>query len=436
MARQEMMSVSRARTLSGEITLPGDKSISHRAIMLGSLAEGTSTIHHLSPGVDCASTVRCMRALGIRIVRSGREGQTVLCSGKGLYGLSEPAGVLYAGNSGTTMRLLSGILAAQPFFSVLSGDASLRSRPMKRIIEPLVRMGADISGRVENSYAPLAIRGNPLSAITYTLPVPSAQVKSAILFAGLYAEGSTIIREYSSSRDHTERMLQQMGARLSSEGGLIALERQQTALKPLTIDIPGDISSAAYWLVAGAIHPAASITIRHCGINPGRTGVIDILERMGARIRLTNIRDEGNEPVADIQVESSRMRGIEIEGAIIPRLIDEIPILAVAACFASGQTVIRDALELRVKESDRITTTVQELSRMGAEIEELPDGMVIRGGAALEGTEVNSQGDHRLAMSLAVAGLVAGGQTRILNSRAARISYPGFREDMDRLSVK
>lgn len=433
-AQQEAMKVQKARKLSGTITVPGDKSVSHRAVLLASLAEGKSIIRHFSPGADCASTIRCMRALGIRISRYKTEKDTIICHGNGMYGLVEPAGVLYAGNSGTTMRLLSGILAAQTFFSVISGDLSLRNRPMKRIIEPLTLMGADISGRRNNTCAPLAIKGRGLSSIAYTLPVPSAQVKSSILLAGLYADGITTIREFGQSRDHTERMLQQMGACLSSEAGFIELNHHEAALRPLSLTVPGDMSSAAYWLVAGAIHPDAHIKIAHCGINPTRTGIIDILEKMGAKISLTNIRDEENEPVADIQIESSHLRGIEIEGAIIPRLIDEIPILAVAACFASGDTVIRGAQELRVKESDRIMTTIRELSKMGAKIEELPDGMIIKGKAQLVGTGVDSHNDHRLAMSLAIAGLVARGETIIMNSRAAVISYPGFFTDLNAIS--
>ncbi len=431
-AEQEIIRVSRARRLSGEIDVPGDKSISHRAVILGSLAAGISTLRHFAPGADCASTIRCLKSLGIKIVR---QESCILIHGKSMDGLIEPCGILNAGNSGTTIRLLSGILAAQPFFSIISGDASLRNRPMKRIIEPLRLMGADISGRRNNSLAPLAITGKPLSAIKYTLPVPSAQVKSAILLAGLYAQGNTSIIEHGNSRDHTERMLQQMGACVSSTNSEIIVNQQDNPLNPLSITVPGDISSAAYWLVAGAVHPDAAIKILRCGINPTRTGILDVLERMGAKISLSAVRQEGDEPVADIHVETSRLHGIDIERSIMPRLIDEIPIVAVAACFASGNTVIRDAAELRVKESDRILTTIQELSRMGAKIEELPDGMVIKGGTPLKGAEVYSHNDHRLAMSLAIAGLMAKGETVISNSRAIDISYPPFSKDLALLSA-
>jgi 3-phosphoshikimate 1-carboxyvinyltransferase len=324
------------------------------------------------------------------------------------------------------MRLLGGLLASQPFLSVITGDDSLRSRPMGRLIEPLRLMGAEIWGRGQDSFAPLVIKGKKLRGIDFTLPVPSAQIKSAILLASLFAHGNTVLHQAIPSRDHTERMLKQMGASLESQGNSISLLPLSSSLVPVNLRVPGDISSAAYFLVAGAVHPNARIVIRDCGINPTRTGIIDILLAMGARLKIVNKPAEAGEPLANIVVESSELKGIEVGGDIIPRLIDEIPVLAVAGCVAKGKTVIRDAAELRVKESDRIATVAGELSRLGAKIEPLPDGMVIHGGRLLSGTEVDSHSDHRLAMSLAVAGLVAKGETTITHAQAVRVSYPAF----------
>jgi 3-phosphoshikimate 1-carboxyvinyltransferase len=324
------------------------------------------------------------------------------------------------------MRLLGGLLASQPFLSVITGDASLRSRPMGRLIEPLRLMGAEIWGRGRDSFAPLVIKGKKLRGIDFTLPVPSAQIKSAILLAGLFARGNTVLHQIIPSRDHTERMLKRMGASLESQGNAISLLPLSSPLTPINLHIPGDISSAAYFLVAGAIHPNARIMVRGCGINPTRTGIIDILLAMGAKLKINNKRLEAGEPLADIVVESSELKGIEVGGDIIPRLIDEIPVLAVAGCVARGKTVIKDAGELRVKESDRIATVAGELSRLGAKIEPLPDGMIVYGGRPLSGTEVDSHSDHRLAMSLAVAGLIAKGETTIKHARVAQVSYPAF----------
>jgi len=424
------VTIRAARRLAGEVSPPGDKSISHRAVMLNALTDSTATVTNLAPGDDVRSTIRCLRALGVSIKR--REDSTIIY-GTAKAGLKEPEDVLNAGNSGTTIRLMAGILAAQPFFSVITGDASLRSRPMKRIIEPLQQMGAGIWGRDDGSLAPLAIHGGRLRGIDCRLPVASAQVKSAVLLAALFARGKTTVEEPSKSRDHTERMLRSMGARLETSGTRVEL-KPGGGLKPLSLRVPGDISSGAFWMVAAAIHPEARITIRDCGMNPTRTGVIDALKAMGTRLKIANERLEGDEPVADITVESSRLQGIEISGDLIPRLIDEIPVLAVAACMADGRTAIRDAAELRVKESDRIAATVAELSRLGARIEELPDGMIIYGGKRLMGTEVSSHLDHRLAMSLAVAGLVAKGRTTILQADSVAISYPGFWHDLFKLS--
>jgi len=426
--------ISSPKQLVGEVTVPGDKSISHRALILSSLALGNSKISNISPGRDCQSTINCLRALGVRFARQENEPMAILVHGVGNTSLTEAKNILNVGNSATTMRLLSGVLAVQPFLSIFTGDSSIRSRPMKRLIEPLRLMGAEIYGRGENSFAPLVIRGKRLYGVTYSLPIPSAQIKSAILLAGLFAGGSTAIEESQHSRDHTERLLKRMGAKLESDNSHIFLTPLTAPLTSVDLCVPGDISSAAYWLVAGAIHPNAKIKIANCGINPTRTGIIDALLAMGAKLKIENQRLEGNEPLADLYVESSRLKAIEISGDIIPRLIDEIPLLAVAACVAQGDTLIRGAGELRVKESDRIETIARELSRLGANIEELSDGMVIHGGRLLLGAEVRSHLDHRLAMSLAVAGLVARGSTLIHNARVAEISYPDFWEEMEKLA--
>ena len=422
-----MRTVRPCSRLEGEITLPGDKSISHRAIILNSLAEGEAKIQNSAPGRDCLSTVKSLRALGVGIGRRGSpDSPDLTVSGTGGDGLKEAADVLNAGNSATTVRLLGGLLASQPFLSIITGDVSLRKRPMGRLIEPLRLMGADVRGRGRDSFAPLVIKGARLRGIDFTMPVASAQIKSAILLAGLYSHGPTVIHQPILSRDHTERMLKRMGVALQSQGDSISLLPLSHPLVPLNLRVPGDISSAAYFLVAGAIHPNARIVIRDCGINPTRTGIIDVLVAMGARLKINNERLEAGEPLADIVVECSELRGIEVGGDIVPRLIDEIPVLAVAGCFARGKTVIRDAGELRVKESDRIATVASELSRLGARVEPLPDGMIVYGGKVLSGTEVDSHFDHRLAMSLAIAGLVAKGQTTIKHARVAEVSYPAF----------
>jgi 3-phosphoshikimate 1-carboxyvinyltransferase len=418
------------KQLVGEIAVPGDKSISHRALILSSLADGRSQISNLSPGKDCRSTINCLRALGIKLIKQGEKPSTVSVIGVGRAGLTEAKNVLNAGNSGTTMRLLGGLLSSQPFLSVITGDISLRSRPMKRLIEPLRLMGAEIYGRENDTLAPLIIRGKNLHGINYLLPVPSAQIKSAILLAGLFAKGDTILEQPQPSRDHTELLLKRMGVHIESKNNSILLTPVKEQLAAVDLNVPGDISSAAYWLVAGAIHPNAKIKILNCGVNPTRTGVIDVLLNMGARLRIENQRVEGNEPVADLNIESSRLKGTEIGGDLIPRLIDEIPLIAVAGCVAEGKTTIRDANELRVKESDRIASTSRELARLGARIDELPDGMVVYGGEPLVGNEVQSHHDHRLAMSLAVAGLVARGNTSIQNARVAAISNPNFWEEL------
>jgi 3-phosphoshikimate 1-carboxyvinyltransferase len=425
--RVETRTIKPCPRLEGEVVLPGDKSISHRAVILNSLAKGKAKIDNFAPGRDCLATVRCLRALGVEIDRKGsRDSPTLLVSGTGEDGLKEASNVLDAQDSATTMRLLGGLLSSQPFLSVITGDVSLRNRPMGRLIEPLRLMGAEVWGRGRDSFAPLVIKGKKLHGIDFTLSVPSAQIKSAIILAGLFARGNTVLYQAIPSRDHTERMLKRMGASLESQGNSISLLPLSSPLVPINLRVPGDVSSAAYFLVAGAIHPNARIVIRNCGINPTRTGIIDILLAMGATLKIDNERLEASETLADIVVESSELKGIEVGGDIIPRLIDEIPVLAVAGCVAKGKTVIKDAGELRVKESDRIATVVSELSRMGAKIEPLPDGMVIYGGRPLLGTEVDSHFDHRLAMSLAVAGLIAKGETIIRHAQVAHVSYPAF----------
>jgi len=422
--------ISPGPALKGEITLPGDKSISHRAVLLNSIAQGKARLSNFSPGADCASTVACLQALGVKIRQVASDPLTIAVQGVGKGGLREAESVLDAGNSATTMRLLTGLLAAQPFLSIITGDDSLRSRPMDRLIRPLRLMGAKIWGRGGDSLGPLAIKGGELHGVDYALPVPSAQVKSAILIAALFAQGETTVQEPAKSRDHTERLLQAMGVKLKVNGTSVSLSSPVAALNSLDLDIPGDISSAAYWLVAAAIHPNAQVMVKNTGINSTRTGIVEVLLKMGARLRIDNQRRVGDEPVADLLIESSELSGVEIGGDLIPRLIDEIPVIAVAACAAKGTTIIKDATELRVKETDRIRNLASELSKLGADVEEMPDGMVIHGRAKLHGATCSSHHDHRLAMALAIAGLIAEGQTLIEHAEVAGISYPSFWQDM------
>ena len=420
--------ITRPSNLSGELPVPGDKSISHRSLILNAMAEGTARITGLSNGEDVMSTMACLRGLGVEITEGNGPGEYTV-AGRGPV-LEEPTDILDAGNSGTSMRLLSGLLAAQPFMSVLTGDASLRTRPMRRIVDPLQRMGAQVMARQDGSLAPLVIRGGSLQGIEYDLPVASAQVKSCILLAGLSADGKTVIHQPAQSRDHTERMVTAMGATVDEDG--LDLVLQPGDLRAVNIAVPGDISSAAFWIVAGLCHPNSRVLVRGVGLNPSRTGIVDALHAMGAgdSLQLVNERSEGGEPVADLLVTNGSLRGTEIAGDMIPRILDEVPILAVAACFAEGETVIRDAAELRVKESDRIATTVEELSRLGASIEALEDGMVIRGTGRLTGAACQSHGDHRLAMAMAVCGLLADGETEVHGADDASISYPSFWEDL------
>ena len=404
-------------------------------MILNAIAQGDALVQGLSGGDDVISTMRCLQAMGVSIEPAGAPG-SYLVKGKGPR-LTEPSDILDAGNSGTSMRLLSGILASQPFVSVITGDGSLRSRPMQRIVQPLKQMGAEIMGRQNDNLAPLVIRGGGLQGIEYDLPMASAQVKSAIMLAGLSAAGDTVIHQPALSRDHTERMVLAMGGKIEENG--LDLVIHPVELKAVDITVPGDISSAAFWMVAGLCHPNARIMIRGVGLNPSRTGIVDVLQEMGAgdALQLLDQRTEGGEPVADILVTSTELHGVEIGGDMIPRMLDEVPILAVAACFATGDTVIRDAAELRVKETDRIATTVAELTRLGANIEAREDGMVIHGRRAgvgdLAGADCESHGDHRLAMSMAVAGLLAGGETTVHGAADASVSYPQFWQDLESL---
>ena len=422
------------RPFNGEITVPGDKSISHRAVMFGAIAKGTTRIRNFLMGADCLSTIDCFRRLGVQIDVEAAPGQ-VTVHGRGLRGLKgqqEPAVsiVLDTGNSGTTTRLVSGILAGQDFPSLLSGDASLNTRPMKRIMEPLSQMGARIRSVKGNGCAPLAIEPGQLHGIHYTTKVASAQVKSAILLAGLYADSPTSVTEPALSRNHTELMLKGFGADVSSiineDGTATASIRPCRELFAQDIVVPGDISSAAYFIAAALLVPGSSLLIKNVGINPTRAGFLSVCRDMGGDITLLNERQAGGEPSADLLVKHSSLHSVTIEGGLIPTLIDELPMAAVLAAFADGTTVIRDAAELKVKESDRIATVTANLRAMGCDVTPTDDGMIIRGGKSLHGAVLDSYLDHRIAMSFAVAGLAAGGETRIRNANCVDISFPGF----------
>jgi 3-phosphoshikimate 1-carboxyvinyltransferase len=423
-----------ARRLRGTIAVPGDKSISHRAAMLNALADGDAVVHNFLPGEDCLSTLRVLRALGVAsTLDSSGETPVLRMTGAGIDGLREASAVLDCGNSGTTMRLLSGVLAGQPFHSVLTGDASLCARPMARVVAPLTEMGARIDGREDGRLAPLAIRGGGLHGIRYRMPVASAQVKSAVLLAGLFAKGETVVEEVEATRDHTERMLAAMGARIGREGPAVRLT-PGARLSPLSMRVPNDISAAAFWMIAAAVHPDAEIHLTGVGMNPTRAGVIDALRAMGADLSVEEERQVAGEPVADVVVRSSQLRGTVVEGAMVPRLIDEVPALAVAAAFASGATEVRDAAELRVKESDRVATVASQLGRLGMRITEHEDGMTIAGGTGIAGGEADACGDHRLAMALAVAGLLSSDGVLVDGADAVAVSYPDFWTHLDQLS--
>lgn len=421
------MQIQPLGSLRGKITVPGDKSISHRAVMLGALASGTTRITGFLMGEDCLATIDCFRKMGVPI--EVRE-DVVIVEGVGLHGLAAPEEELYTGNSGTTTRLLCGILSGQPFTVTLNGDASIQKRPMGRVIRPLREMGASIEGKNDN-YCPLTLYPSELHGIEYRLPVASAQLKSAVLLAGLYAEGQTTVIEPAPSRDHTERMFRTLGVEIETRGNTITLNPPED-LHAVDITIPGDISSAAFFLVAGAIIPGSDLTIRGVGVNPTRTGILDVLRAMGADITESNFCDAA-EPVCDLTVRYRPLHGTEIGGSIIPRLIDELPVIAVAAAFAKGETVIRDAQELKVKESNRITAMVAELSKAGVDVEETEDGMIIRSGKTPRGAAFETYGDHRIAMSLAVLALAANGASRIHDPDVVAISYPDFFDTLQQL---
>lgn len=418
------------RALKGTVTIPGDKSISHRAVLFASLADGESMIKGFLRGDDCLSTIACMRKLGIEI---DEEDERIIVKGKGLYGLTEPSEVLDVGNSGTTVRLLSGVLAGQDFSSVVVGDDSIAKRPMGRVTGPLKMMNASIDGRKNAEYTPFQLRGGNLKAIHYLSPVASAQVKSAILLAGLYATGETKVTEPSKSRDHTERMLESFGVHVDVTEHSASVKGGQ-ALKGTSIQIPGDISSAAFLLVAGAIVPGSEITLENVGMNPTRTGIIDVLQQMGADLTINQERKLGGEPTANLTIRYSNLSAMTIDGHLIPRLIDEIPAIAVLASQAEGTTVIKDAQELKVKETNRIDTVVDQLVELGVNVEATDDGMIIHGKSTLQGGNVQSYHDHRIGMAMALCGLIASSPVHVKDTEAIAVSYPTFFEDLKKLS--
>ncbi|KYG32870.1 3-phosphoshikimate 1-carboxyvinyltransferase [Alkalihalobacillus trypoxylicola] len=416
--------------LEGSLKIPGDKSISHRAVMFGAIAYGKTTVDGFLPGDDCLSTIDCFRKMGVQIEQ---KEERVEILGKGFEGLKEPVEVLDVGNSGTTTRLMLGILATLPFHSIVIGDESIAKRPMSRVTKPLKELGAKIDGRDEGNYTPLSIRGGKTKGIHYHSPVASAQVKSAVLLAGLQSEGVTSVTEPALTRDHTERMLKGFGVDVQRDGLTVSIEGGQS-LQAQHIQVPGDISSAAFFLVAGAIVQNSSITLQSVGINPTRSGIIDVLHSMGASLTVTNEKVVGGEPIADLNIESSSLQGTEISGELIPRLIDEIPVLAVLATQANGKTIIKDAEELKVKETNRIDTVVHQLKELGANIRATDDGMIIEGPTPLKAATVRSYGDHRIGMALAIAGLICDGELTIENTDAIAVSYPHFFEDLESLS--
>ena len=419
------MVIQKIKKAIGQIKVPGDKSISHRAVMLGSLANGVTEISGFLKGADCLSTIDCFKKMGIDI---DINGENVTVHGNGLRGLKKPDEMLYTGNSGTTTRLLCGILAGQNFDTSITGDASIQKRPMGRVVKPLSMMGA----KIENEYCPLYITGTKLHGIDYKMPVASAQVKTAIILAGLYADGETVIHEIEKSRDHTELMLSAMGADLTVDNLDITV-KPTNDLTAVNVDVPGDISSAAFFLVLGAIMPNSQITVTNVGINPTRTGIIDVLKDMGADITLENVHTSAGETVANITVRSSSLKGTTVGGDIIPRLIDELPIIAVAAVFADGQTVIKDAQELKVKETNRIRAVVDEFNKCGIDITETDDGMIINGGKSIHGADFKTYGDHRMAMSLTVLAQLADSESTLDDSDCACVSYPTFFDDFYKL---
>ena len=436
---QSLRNLQRGGELCGKVKVPGDKSISHRALLFGAIAKGKTIIDGLLPAEDPLSTAECLRAMGVKISPI-RKGDIIEVEGVGLNGLQEPKDILNCGNSGTTMRLIMGLLAGQQGqHFILSGDKSLRNRPMKRVGQPLKMMGAKVSGRCGGDFAPLSITGKKLRGALIGTPVASAQIKSAILLAALNAEGSTTVIEPARSRDHSERMLKAFGANLEVGGEMgrhITISPGED-LKGQSIVVPGDISSAAFWLIAGSIIPGSELIIENVGLNPTRTGILDVLERMGANIKITNKRNVAGEPVGDIQVfYKEDLKPFNIDGEIMPRLVDEVPILSVAACFCNGISKIEGASELRVKETDRLAVMTRQLKKMGAQVDEHQDGLTIYGGSELKGCELDSEDDHRVAMSLAIASIMANSNSRLSRSEAAAISYPDFWSDLKRLQQK
>ncbi|MFJ8256282.1 3-phosphoshikimate 1-carboxyvinyltransferase [Peribacillus asahii] len=416
------------QSLRGEIAVPGDKSVSHRSIMFGALANGETIVTNFLPGADCLSTIACFQKMGITIEQTGKQVRVI---GKGFKGLTEPSKVLDVGNSGTTIRLMMGILAGQNFSATLAGDYSIAKRTMKRVVEPLREMGAAIDGRNNGEFTPLHIRGGSLKPIRYKLPVASAQVKSAILLAGLQAEGETVVIEPEETRDHTERMIRQFGGQVVKEGQEIKVQGNQV-LTGTEIYVPGDISSAAFFMVAAAITPNSEVVLKNVGLNPTRVGIIEVMQKMGADITVEELPSKG-EPIGTITVRSSKLKGTTVSGELIPRLIDEIPIIALLATQAEGTTVIQDAAELKVKETNRIDTVAHELSILGADVKPTDDGLIIQGGTPLHGGEVTSHGDHRIGMMLAVAGLIAKGKIELHDPAAINVSYPEFFEHLGQL---
>ena len=425
------MIIQKHGPLRGELAVPGDKSISHRSVMFGALSEGITEAENFLTGADCLSTISCFRQMGISVEQNGTS---VVVHGKGLHGLTRPSGIIDAGNSGTTVRLLSGILAGQPFDSMITGDASIQKRPMKRVMTPLSQMGASITSVHENGCAPLQIKGSPLHGIHYLSPVASAQVKSCVLLAGLYADAPTSVTEPAISRNHSELMLRYFGADIQCEGTTSTV-LPDPRLVGQKVNVPGDISSAAYFIAAALLVPGSEVLLKNVGINPTRDGMLRVVRAMGGDVTLVNENTDGAEPCADLLIRSSSLHATTIEGELIPTLIDELPVIAVLAAFAEGTTVIKDAAELKVKESDRIAVMTENLKRMGADVEPTDDGMIIHGGRPLHGATINPYLDHRIAMSFAVAALAADGKTEIQDADCVKISYPGFYTDLEGLGT-
>ena len=425
------MIIQKHGPLRGELAVPGYKSISHRSVMFGALSEGITEAENFLTGADCLSTISCFRQMGISVEQNGTS---VIVHGKGLHGLTRPSGIIDAGNSGTTVRLLSGILAGQPFDSMITGDASIQKRPMKRVMTPLSQMGASITSVHENGCAPLQIKGSPLHGIHYLSPVASAQVKSCVLLAGLYADTPTSVTEPAISRNHSELMLRYFGADIQCEGTTSTV-LPDPRLVGQKVNVPGDISSAAYFIAAALLVPGSEVLLKNVGINPTRDGMLRVVRAMGGDVTLINESTDGAEPCADLLIRSSSLHATTIEGELIPTLIDELPVIAVLAAFAEGTTVIKDAAELKVKESDRIAVMTENLKRMGADVEPTDDGMIIHGGRPLHGATINPYLDHRIAMSFAVAALAADGETKIQDADCVKISYPGFYTDLEGLGT-